>query len=60
MPDRYLPDGVVKLPDEAPAGPGGCGLRGCLYGVVVLFALLLAAMVIFALVRPWPVPVMSP
>lgn len=58
--DPNLPDGIVKLPPE-PANPGGgCGLRGCLYGVVALFALLLAAMVAIALFRVWQTPVVTP
>jgi hypothetical protein len=56
LPDDDLPDGVVPLPREG-RPPGGCGLRGCLYGMVVLFALLLLALVVIALLRPWPRPV---
>jgi hypothetical protein len=58
--DPHLPDGIVKLPPEPAEAPGGCGLRGCLYGVVALFALLLLAMVLFAVLRPWPTPVVQP
>lgn len=60
MSDPYLPDGVVKLPPDPEKGPGGCGLRGCLYGMVALFALLLVVIVVFALLRPWPTPVIAP
>lgn len=56
--DPNLPDGIVKLPPEPQNTAPGCGLRGCLYGVMVLFALLLAAMVIIALFRVWQTPVM--
>jgi hypothetical protein len=58
--DPNLPDGIVKLPPEPAQAPGGCGLRGCLYGMVALFALLLLAMVLFAVLRPWPTPGMQP
>jgi hypothetical protein len=58
-PDDDLPQGVVPLPAEGKA-PGGCGLRGCLYGVVALFALLLAILVAFALFRAWPTPAVAP
>jgi hypothetical protein len=58
--DPYLPDGIVKLPPEpAPAG-SGCALRGCLYGMVALFALLLVAIVVILVLRPWPVPAIPP
>lgn len=57
--DPYLPDGIVKLPPE-PRKAGGCGLRGCLYAVVALFALLLIAMVALAVLRPWPTPIVQP
>jgi hypothetical protein len=56
-PDDDLPDGVVPLPRETPPPPGGCGLRGCLYGTVAVFALLLLALVLIALFRQWPTPV---
>jgi len=58
--DPHLPDGIVKLPPEPVEAPAGCGLRGCLYGVVALFALLLLAMVLLAVLRPWPTPVLQP
>ncbi|CAA9325109.1 MAG: hypothetical protein AVDCRST_MAG89-1852 [uncultured Gemmatimonadetes bacterium] len=54
-----LPDGVVKLPPEPVPHrkpPGGCGLTGCLYGTMILFALLLMVMVGLALFRQWQVP----
>jgi len=50
----------VKLPPEPAQAPGGCGLRGCLFAVVALFALLLVAMVLLAVLRPWPTPVVQP
>jgi len=56
--DPNLPDGIVKFPPE-PQGPG-CGLRGCLFAVMALFALLLAAMVAIALFRVWQTPVVAP
>jgi hypothetical protein len=58
--DPNLPDGIVKLPPEPRDAAPGCGLRGCLYGVMILFALLLAAMVIIALFRVWQTPVGAP
>lgn len=57
--DPNLPDGIVKLPPE-PAEREGCGVRGCLYAVVALFALLLVAMVAIALFRVWQTPVVMP
>lgn len=57
--DEDLPDGVVKLPPEEKP-PGGCGLRGCLYGMVALFSLLLLAMVLIALLRVWQTPAAAP
>lgn len=57
--DHDLPDGIVKLPPEG-KGPGGCGLRGCLYGMVILFSLLLLAMIGIALFRAWPTPAVAP
>jgi len=54
-PDEDLPDGVVKLPRQEQGA--GCGLRGCLYGVVALFAVLLLVMVGVALLRQWQTPV---
>ena len=58
--DPHLPDGIVRLPPEPSDPPMGCGLRGCLIAVVALFALLLVAMVLFAVLRPWPVPAVQP
>ena len=58
--DPHLPDGIVKLPPEPAEAPGGCGVRGCLIAVVALFALLLAGMVLLAVLRPWPTPVVQP
>lgn len=58
--DPNLPDGIVKLPPEPRSAGPGCGLRGCLYGVMALFALLLAAMVAIALFRVWQTPVVAP
>ena len=58
--DPHLPDGIVKLPPEPGRPPFGCGLRGCLYAVVALFALLLVAMVLLALLRQWPTPTVQP
>ena len=58
--DPHLPDGIVKLPPEPAEAPGGCGLRGCLFAVMALFALLMAAMVLLAVLRPWPTPVVQP
>lgn len=58
-----LPDGIIPLPPEPrpiPAPPGGCGLTGCLYGTMILFALLLLVMVGLALFRRWEVPVTYP
>lgn len=60
MTDPHLPDGIVRLPPEEGKTPSGCGLRGCLIAVVALFALLLVAMVVLAVLRPWPTPVVQP
>lgn len=56
-----LPDGVVPLPPikEAPPPPGGCGLTGCLYGTVGVFAVLLLIVVLIALTRQWITPVVG-
>ena len=58
-PDDDLPDGIIPLPrdPQAPKEGGGRGVVGCLYGVVALFALLLLVMVVIALFRVWPRPV---
>jgi hypothetical protein len=48
-----LPDGVVPLRGAPQKGPGGCGLTGCLYTTVILFAVALLLMVIAALTRIW-------
>jgi hypothetical protein len=58
--DPYLPDGIVKLPPEPASPRSGCGVRGCLYGTVALFALLLVILVVAMLLRPWPTPVIPP
>ncbi|CAA9366173.1 MAG: hypothetical protein AVDCRST_MAG68-4865 [uncultured Gemmatimonadetes bacterium] len=58
-PQDDLPDGIVPLPRgpaPTPRPPGGCGLTGCLYGTMILFALLLMVMVGLALFRQWQVP----
>jgi hypothetical protein len=60
MTDPHLPDGIVKLPPEPGRPPSGCGVRGCLIAVVALFALLLVAMVLLALLRQWPTPALQP
>ena len=60
MTDPHLPDGIVRLPPEKAETPSGCGLRGCLIAVVALFALLLVAMVVLAVLRPGPTPVIQP
>lgn len=59
--DADLPDGVVRLPvvREIQAGPGGCGLTGCLYGTVAIFAVLLLVMLVVALTRVWMTPVVG-
>ncbi|HWK89627.1 MAG TPA: hypothetical protein VNP72_06510 [Longimicrobium sp.] len=54
--DLDLPEGMVPLPREYRRGPGGCGFSGCMYAVMIFFALALAAMVILALTRNWPTP----
>jgi hypothetical protein len=59
--DDHLPDGIIPLPRQNPPEEGsGCGVRGCLYGTVALFALLLTAMVLLALFRAWPRPAVLP
>jgi len=54
-----LPDGIIPLAPE-PDPPAGCGLTGCLYGTMLLFGLLLAAMIALALFRRWQVPMTLP
>jgi hypothetical protein len=59
--DDHLPNGIVPLPrQDAPEEKAGCGVRGCLYGTMALFALLLTAMVLIALFRAWPRPAVLP
>lgn len=45
---------------ELEKGPGGCGLKGCLYGTVGFFALLLIAMIFILLTRVWITPAVQP
>jgi hypothetical protein len=60
MTDPHLPDGVIKLPVAPNPESEGCGVRGCLYVVVALFALLLIALVLVAVLRQWPTPMVQP
>ncbi len=45
---------------ELEKGPGGCGLTGCLYGTVGVFALLLIVMLFIVLTRVWMTPATLP
>lgn len=45
-------------PPEPPARGCGCGPTGCITALVVLCALLLAAMIAIAVLRPWPAPIL--
>lgn len=45
---------------ELEKGPGGCGLTGCLYGTVGVFALLLVVMLFIVLTRVWMTPATLP
>jgi hypothetical protein len=56
--DEYeLPDGVIPLrPEGDRSERAGCRVTGCLYGVVVLFAIALLALVVGLLVRMWITP----
>jgi hypothetical protein len=56
--ESELPDGVVPLPREADDRPAGCTVVGCLYGVSILFAILLIALVVGLAVRMWITPSM--
>ncbi len=54
--EHELPDGVIPLRREAADPRPGCRLTGCLYGMVVLFAVALAALLVGLLVRMWVTP----
>lgn len=55
--DYELPDGVIPLrPESGRSERAGCRVTGCLYGVVVLFAIALVALVVGLLVRMWITP----
>lgn len=58
-PRRVVPVREVDF-REMEKGPGGCGLTGCLYGMVGFFALLLIAMVVILLTRVWITPAVQP
>lgn len=45
---------------ELEKGPGGCGLKGCLYGTVGFFAVLLIIMIVILLTRVWITPAVQP
>lgn len=45
---------------ELEKGPGGCGLKGCLYGTVGFFALLLIVMLYILMTRVWLTPAVQP
>jgi hypothetical protein len=52
-----LPDGFIPLPRERDPR-AGCRVTGCLYGMVILFAVLLIVLVIGLAVRMWITPAM--
>lgn len=56
--EHELPDGVIPLRREPVDPRPGCRLTGCLYGMVVLFAVALVALVVGLLVRMWITPSM--
>jgi hypothetical protein len=50
-------DGVIPLyPDRVDPESEGCGIRGCLIAVVVIFSVLLLVLVIGLLTRVWVTP----
>jgi hypothetical protein len=50
-------DGVIPLyPDRVDPESEGCGVRGCLIAVMVIFAVLLLVLVIGLLTRVWVTP----
>ena len=51
--DAEMPDGARPLPPEFRKGPGGCGFTGCMYGVMVLFAVALILLLIALFTRIW-------
>lgn len=51
--DGGPPEGARPLPPEFRKGPGGCGFTGCMYGVMVLFALALILLLIALFTRIW-------
>jgi hypothetical protein len=53
-----LPQGVLPLPRTTKDPGAGCRVTGCLYGVSLLFALALIALVIGLMVRMWITPSM--
>jgi hypothetical protein len=54
--EHDLPDGVIPFPPETREERAGCTVTGCLYLVVVLFALALIALVVGLAVRMWITP----
>lgn len=53
-----LPDGVIPLRPETRDQRAGCTVTGCLYFVVILFAVALIALVVGLAVRMWITPAM--
>lgn len=58
--DFEVPDGVIPLHPERKPERAGCGVTGCLYGVVILFAVALIALIIGLAVRMWITPAVMP
>lgn len=57
------PDGMPEMkpiPPEMYKGPGGCGFTGCMYAMMVFFAVALVLLVIGLLTREWIVPLTPP
>ena len=46
----------METPAEVAEAPAGCGFNGCMWGVMILFAVLLALMVFGLLTRIWMAP----
>lgn len=56
MREQDLPEGVIPLRAEKGEGKAGCTVTGCLYFVVLLFAVALVALVVGLAVRMWITP----
>jgi hypothetical protein len=52
-------DGIIPLPVPPDPESEGCGIRGCLIAVVVLFSILMLLLVFGLLTRIWITPAPS-